>query len=181
MSDQYVGEIRMFTGVAGTKVPQGWAFCDGTVLQISQNEVLYALIGNQYGGDGVNTFALPDLRGRLAIHNGTLTPSGPNFGLASTGGSENVQLTTAQLPVHTHNVSIVSGQTSATTPTPTNATLPATSTINMYGTASSTTTTASMNSQSISSNGGNGTHNNMMPYLTITYMIALQGIYPSPS
>lgn len=181
MSDQYVGEIRMFTGVGGTKVPQGWAFCDGTILPISGNEALYTLIGVTYGGDGVNNFALPDLKGRLPIHYGTLTPNGPTYNLGNSGGSETVQLTAAELPAHNHNVNVVGGTGAATTPTPTSTTFLATSTINIYGTPSGTTTTAGMNNQSMSSAGGNSTHNNMMPYLTIAYIIALQGIFPSPS
>ncbi|WDF50049.1 tail fiber protein [Paenibacillus sp. KACC 21273] len=180
MSDQYIGEIRMFAGLAGTKAPNGWAFCDGAVLSVSGNEALFALIGTVYGGDGRTNFALPDLRGRLPIHAGTLTPGGNVYNLGNSGGVETVTLVASQLPSHTHSINAASGTGKATTPNPANA-MPATTTVNMYGIPTSTTTIAAMNNTSISSEGGNAAHNNMMPYLTIGFIIALQGIYPTPS
>src|SRR6266446_8367820 len=93
MSSPFVGEIRMF---AGNFAPQGWMFCEGQLLAISENETLFNLIGTTYGGDGQNTFALPDLRGRLPIHQGN------GFTLAETGGAETVTLTTQQIPTHSH-------------------------------------------------------------------------------
>lgn len=180
MSDQYVGEIRMFAGARGMRVPVGWAFCDGAVLPIQSNEALFTLIGTQYGGDGINNFALPDLRSRLPIHNGTLTPGGSTYNLANSGGSETVQLTQANLPVHTHKMNIINSV--GTTPTPGNTVYPATSTVEMYGLSTSPTPTlAAMDTQSVSIAGGSLPHDNMMPYLTIAFIIALQGIFPSPA
>jgi len=180
MSDQYIGEIRMFAGVAGTRAPIGWAFCDGTLLPISDYEALYTLIGTAYGGNGITTFSLPDLRGRLPIHNGTLTPGGNTYNLASSGGNETVALAASQLPAHTHAINVASGAGKATTPSPNNA-IPATTTTNLYAPSTDTTTTASMNNNSLSNEGNNIAHNNMMPFLTIGFIIALQGIFPTPS
>ncbi len=182
MSDQYIGEIRMFTGGAGVKVPKGWAFCDGAILPIQGNEALFTLLGTTYGGDGRTNFALPDLRGRLPIHNGTLTPGGPTYNRGNAGGSETVKVAVSELPTHTHTVRVVSGPGSATTPTPTATTFLATSTVNMYAaTSASTTAVTSMSSQSVSFTGGSDAHNNVMPYLTIVFIIALQGIFPTSS
>src|SRR5690242_6243839 len=99
MSDAYYGEIRMF---AGNFAPMSWAFCDGQLLPIDQHESLYNLIGTTYGGDGQSTFALPDLRGRVPIHQGTDSANGTSFAIGETGGVETVTLTTSQIPVHTH-------------------------------------------------------------------------------
>jgi microcystin-dependent protein len=180
MSDQYLGEIRMFAGLAGTKAPNGWAFCDGTVLPISGNEALFSLIGVVYGGDGRTNFALPDLRGRLPIHAGTLTPGGNTYRLGNSGGTETVTITASGLPAHTHSINVISGTGKATTPSPANA-IPATTTMNMYAAPTATTTIAPMNTTSMSSEGGNVAHNNMMPYLALGFIIALQGIYPMSS
>ncbi len=174
MSDQYVGEIRMF---AGQKVPQGWMFCDGAILKIMDYQVLYALIGTSYGGDGVTTFQLPDLRGRLPIHLGTQSTEGINYPLASAGGTETVTLSTPQIPVHTHSVNVVSGTDKATTDSPFNA-FPATNTINSYGLYDASHIKA-MNAASVGAVGGNMAHNNMMPFLAISFIIAVNGIYPS--
>jgi len=97
MSDPYVGEIRMF---GGNFAPAGWSFCDGSSLSISENEVLYQLIGTTYGGDGQSTFNVPDLRGRVPVHQGT--GAGGNYQTGQTGGAEQVTLTSQQLPVHNH-------------------------------------------------------------------------------
>src|SRR5690242_21043268 len=99
MAQPYVGEIRMF---AGNFAPAGWAFCEGQLLPISENQTLFQLIGTTYGGDGQSTFALPDLRGRVPIHQGTDSANGTSFAIGETGGVETVTLTTAQIPVHTH-------------------------------------------------------------------------------
>src|SRR5437870_3955379 len=109
MAQPYVGEIRMF---AGNFAPAGWMFCEGQLLPISENETLFNLIGTTYGGDGQSTFALPDLRGRLPLHQGTNPQNGISYTLAETGGVEQVTLTINQLPVHTHPV-LVSGDSAA--------------------------------------------------------------------
>ncbi len=176
MSDQYVGEIRMF---AGQQVPHGWMYCDGAKLNIVDYQVLYALIGTSYGGDGVTTFQLPDLRGRLPIHQGLQPIEGINYPLASANGTETVTLSTTQMPLHTHGVMTVSGTDKATTDSPTNA-FPATSTINSYGSYDASTIKA-MNAASVSVAGNSMPHNNMMPFLAISFIISVNGIYPSPN
>jgi microcystin-dependent protein len=110
--EPYIGEIRMF---AGNFAPQGWAFCNGQLLSIAENDVLFSLIGTTYGGDGQTTFALPDLRGRIPVHQGRST-FGTIFPLGSTGGTETVTLTQAQIPSHSHPLYIQSGQGNLTMP-----------------------------------------------------------------
>ncbi|BAU27072.1 microcystin-dependent protein [Aneurinibacillus soli] len=170
MSEPYIGEIRMF---AGNYPPIGWAFCDGSVLPISGNEVLFTLIGITYGGDGQTTFALPDLRGRIPIHMGTSSLSSATYVLGQKGGTETVTVTESQLPQHTHPVFAQSAD--GTTTSPNNA-FWATSSINQYSKSEPTST---MKNTAISSIGGNQSHNNMMPFLAVTFIIALEGMYPS--
>src|ERR1700761_101756 len=167
MAQPYVGEIRMF---AGNFAPAGWMFCEGQLLPISEYETLFNLIGTTYGGDGQSTFALPDLRGRLPIHQGN------GFTLAETGGVETVTLTVSQIPSHSHpflgttNVGTQNqpqGETVAQSPT-TNA-FP-------YGTTSPITTLAPA---SITSTGGSQPHDNFQPYLCLDFIISLFGIFPS--
>lgn len=164
MSDQYVGEIRMFSG---NYTPQGWAMCNGQILNIAENEVLYTLIGTTYGGDGKTTFGLPDLRGRLPIHTGN------GYALGSFGGTETVTLSTAQLPSHTHPVSV--SNSPGTSDSPSNAYW-ASSTINRYA---NTASNGIMDPGTISPVGGSGEHDNIMPYAVLTFIIALVGIYPT--
>ncbi|MHB8644751.1 MAG: phage tail protein [Thermomicrobiales bacterium] len=170
MGSPYIGEIRMF---AGNFAPQGWAFCDGSVLPITGNETLFTLIGTTYGGDGVSTFALPDLRGRVPIHQGT-DPFGNIYTIAQNGGVEQVALTTNQIPTHTHpflastniaNQSAVAGNVLAQ---------PAAATI-YYPAAGA----VSLNANSIGTTGGSQPHDNHQPYLGINFIISLFGIYPS--
>ncbi|ANF95613.1 phage tail protein [Paenibacillus bovis] len=171
MSDCYLGEIRMFTG---NYAPQGWALCNGQLLPIANNQALFSLIGVNYGGDGVNTFALPDLRGRVPLHNSTV----PNntFPLGSRAGSETVNLTTAQMPAHSHTVQALS--TPATQSSPDANALWAQTAMYSDGTG---TGLAPMNPAAISAAGAAQPHNNMMPSLPLTFMIALVGIFPSRS
>jgi len=168
MSDQYVGEIRVF---GGNYAPEGWAMCNGQLLPINGNEALFSLIGQTYGGDGVTNFALPDLRGRLALHMGTGT-TGSIYSMGQVGGSETVTLTSAQLPAHTHAAQAQSAQGTAASPS--NA-FWAGSTINQYA---NTAPDGVMDPAALGSAGGNQAHDNMMPYLTLTFIIALEGIYP---
>jgi microcystin-dependent protein len=165
MSSPFVGEIRMF---GGNFAPQGWAFCDGSLQPISGNDVLFALIGTTYGGDGQTTFALPDLRGRIPVH-----PDGSNFQLAQAGGTETVTLTVPQLPQHGHAALSGTG-TAANSPGG-----------NTWGAVSGSTPytdqspNAQMNAQNIFPTGGNQPHDNFMPYLCVSFIISLFGIFPS--
>jgi microcystin-dependent protein len=163
MSDPFIGEIRMF---AGTREPIDWAFCQGQLLPISQYDALYALLGTTYGGDGINTFALPDLRGRIPVHQGS------GYVLGQAGGAETVTLTTNQLPSHTH-VPLAAG--AATSNSPAGA-FWADSPLTQYSTDTPNTT---MNAAAVQAGGGSQPHENMSPYLAINFIIALVGIFPS--
>lgn len=166
MAQPYVGEIRMF---AGNFAPAGWMFCEGQLLPISENETLFQLIGTTYGGDGQSTFGLPDLRGRIPIHQGS------GFNLAETGGAEEITLTVQQVPAHNHPLR---GQKDAGRLTSPEATLWASSALRQF-TASSPNTV--MAAQMLSSTGGSQPHTNFMPYLCIDFIISLFGIFPSPT
>ena len=173
MSDPYIGEIRMF---GGNFAPRGWALCNGAVLSIAQNDALYALLGTTYGGDGVNTFALPDLRGRLPLHQGQ-GPGLQPYVIGQTGGAESVTLTGNQLPQHTHTLS--ASNAPATTSSPQGGFLAQTTNVDMYVSDVGDTP---MHPSSISSvAGGSQPHDNMGPYLVVTFIIALEGIFPSQS
>jgi microcystin-dependent protein len=167
MAQPYVGEIRIF---AGNFAPAGWAFCEGQLLPISENETLFNLIGTTYGGDGQSTFGLPDLRGRIPLHFGN------GFILAETGGVETVTLTVQQIPAHSHPM--LSAQTAATTSDPNNALLaiaPLATTF-PYGTDAPLTPLAP---KAVSPVGGSQPHNNFQPYLCVDFIISLFGIFPS--
>ncbi|WP_201006517.1 phage tail protein [Paenibacillus glycanilyticus] len=170
MSDQYVGEIRMF---GGNFAPVGWAFCNGQVLSISENEVLFSLIGTTYGGDGTSTFALPNMQGRLPVHTGRNNTTGSMYVIGQNAGAESVSLTMNQLPVHSHvaNSSTLSGTSSS----PENA-FWAVSDKNLYSDAAPNVT---LNAAAIEATGGSQPHDNMMPYLAVSFIIALEGIYPT--
>ncbi len=172
MSEQYVGEIRMF---AGNYAPVGWAFCDGSLLSISQNELLYSLLGTTYGGDGQTTFALPDLRGRVPLHMGTNPQTGTQYVQGQRAGVEMVTLVKNQLPAHTHPVFAQTLTDTVQTGTPTNATW-APSDFNRFST---NPPDGSMSPGAITSQGGSQPHDNMMPFLTVSFIIATEGIYPS--
>ena len=163
---QYVGEIRMF---AGNFAPAGWMFCEGQTLPISENETLFTLIGTTYGGDGQETFALPDLRGRIPIHQGN------GHILAETGGAESVTLTTQQIPAHSHALSATSDL--ANSASPADAYLSATATANKVYSAASPSVV--LNAQEISPVGGSQPHDNFQPYLCVDFIISLFGIFPS--
>lgn len=171
MSEPFVGEIRMF---AGNFAPRSWAFCDGQLLAISQNDALFSLLGTIYGGDGRTTFGLPDLRGRIPVHQGSgpgLTPR--NIGHRS--GSETVTLNTNELPPHRHE--LYASKQVSTSPNPTNNVF-ARSVGDVY---TPDLTPATMNAGVISQTGGSQSHGNVMPYLCVNFIIALFGIYPSRS
>ena len=170
MSEPFVGEIRMF---AGNFAPRGWAFCDGQLLAVSQNDALFSLLGTIYGGDGRTTFGLPDMRGRIPIHAG----SGPGLSprrLGAKAGAEKVTLTTNQLPSHTHPIQGSSALADSTDP---GGRVPAQGTaIDLYATSAPS---INFSSSAVTNIGGSRSHSNLMPFLCINFIIALFGIYPS--
>jgi microcystin-dependent protein len=166
MAQPYVGEIRMF---AGNFAPAGWMFCEGQLLPISENETLFQLIGTTYGGDGQSTFALPDLRGRLPLHQGN------GFILAETGGAETITLTVSQIPAHSH--SFQASNTGGQSSNPQN-NLPAKPVGSIYASPGANTPMAT---QAVLATGGSQPHENFQPYLCIDFIISLFGIFPSPS
>lgn len=167
MAQPYVGEIRMF---AGNFAPAGWMFCEGQLLPISENETLFQLIGTTYGGDGQSTFALPDLRGRIPIHQGN------GFVLAETGGAEEITLTVNQIPAHSHPLLATTNPGASANPQPN---LTANSpNVQVY---IEDVTGVNMSAQAISSVGGSQPHTNFQPYLCIDFIISLFGIFPSPT
>jgi microcystin-dependent protein len=170
MAQPYVGEIRMF---GGNFAPAGWMFCNGQILPISENETLFQLIGTTYGGDGQSTFALPNLQSRLPMHMGT-GPGLSNRILAESGGTETVTLTVNQIPAHTH---VPQASNAGTSDNPANNFWARTTTGKSYGTTPTDTT---MNPQTISAVGGSQPHENMHPFLCVSYIISLFGIFPSP-
>lgn len=169
MSVGFVGEIRMF-GFGFT--PVGWQACDGSLLPIAQNEALFALIGTTYGGDGQLTFAVPDLRGRVPIHQGQ-GPGLSNYSLGQRAGTETVTLTQDQMPPHTHAMPVSTA--AATSPSPANAVPAADSADPVYAGTSST----SMAPNAVGLAGGGQPHDNCMPTLTVQIAIALDGVFPS--
>ncbi len=170
MADPYIGEIRMF---AGNFAPNGWMFCNGAVLSIAEYDTLYNLIGTTYGGDGQATFALPDLRGRLPVASGTAA-GGVNFVLGQAGGVENVALSAAQMPAHTH---VLAASSDRATPAAGASTglLANTGGTPLYAHPASP---APMRDNAISSAGGGMPHSNMAPYLCVSFIIAVYGMYP---
>jgi microcystin-dependent protein len=169
MSQPYVGEIRMF---AGNFAPAGWMFCEGQLLPISEFETLFNLIGTTYGGDGQSTFALPDLRGRLPIHQGN------GFTLAETGGVETVTLVAAQISAHSHPFLASSNQASSTSPANQVPAITQAATIQPYGTDNPQ---VQLSPSSIGSTGGSQPHDNFQPYLCVDFIISLFGVFPSQS
>ena len=173
MSEPFVREIRMF---AGNFAPRGWAFCDGQLLAVSQNDALFSLLGTIYGGDGRTTFGLPDMRGRLPIHAG----HGPGLSerrLGAKAGQEHVTLTVNQLPSHTHTMQAATEIGTAATPQ--SNVLARVTAGNPYFSSAAVAPTANMAAASIASTGGSQSHTNLLPYLCVHFIIALFGIYPS--
>ena len=163
MAEPFLGEIKLFSY---SYAPQGWAFCNGQLLQINQNQALYAILGATYGGDGRTTFALPDLRGRAPVHVGS------SIRLGQSSGEEQHTLTINEMPNHTHvasatNITATSKIATGNVWGKTNA--------NMYAQQANTT----MNPEALMSSGGNQPHNNMQPYTVLNYCIAITGIFPS--
>lgn len=175
MSTPYVGEIRLF---GFQRVPTGWFACDGSLQAISNYQVLYTLLGTTYGGDGINTFGVPDLRGQVPLHQGTGNGLTTRV-LGQSGGSENVTLLTSQMPSHTHLLMATSSSASATTPGPTVLPGALASTDTMYGTDLTGSTTGVLANNAVGMQGGSQPHDNSMPTLTVSYCIAWAGIFPS--
>jgi microcystin-dependent protein len=166
MGTPYVGEIRMF---AGNFAPAGWALCQGQILAISENDVLFTLIGTTYGGDGQTTFALPDLQSRVPVH------VGPGFVQGQTAGVESVTLTTSQIPAHSHVPLCNSG--AGTNASPQNDVWAALDS-NIY---SDVAPSVIMAPSALGSTGGSQPHDNMVPFLVINFIISLFGVFPSPT
>lgn len=173
MSQPFVGEIRMF---GGNFAPAGWAFCSGQLLPISENETLFNLIGTTYGGDGQETFALPNLASRVPIHMGT-GQSGTTYVIGESGGAESVTITTQTTPIHSHPALCSSVGGNSSNPA---GGVWAFSDLNQYSTAAPD---VSMGTPAIQTTvqGGSQPHDNMIPYLVVSYIISLFGIFPSPN
>lgn len=169
MSQPFIGEIRMF---GGNFAPSGWMFCDGQLLPISENDALFTLIGTTYGGDGQETFALPNLQSRVPMHAGT-GPDGATYQLAEQAGVESVSLTVQQTPAHTH--ALVASNTTAASQIPGG-------NVAAQGAASFIYTSSDspilISPQSISPTGGSQPHENLQPYLCINFIISLFGVFP---
>jgi microcystin-dependent protein len=173
VSSPYVGEIRMF---GGNFAPQGWMFCEGQLLPITENETLFNLIGTTYGGDGQTTFALPDLRGRVPVH------MGQGSGLTSrtigeSAGEERVTLTANQVPAHTHALQASSG--AATTTNPSGAVWASGTGAQFSDQALDAPPMQQSPTPAIQPTGGNQPHDNMLPYLCVSFIISLFGVFPS--
>lgn len=167
MAQPYVGELRMF---AGNFAPAGWMMCEGQLLPISENETLFQVLGTTYGGDGESTFALPDLRGRIPIHQGV------GYILAQTGGAEEVTLTVNQIPAHSHVLTATS--TPGTQSSPAGNRLAASRNVVPY---INEPPEGTFRAGTVGSTGGNQPHTNMQPYLCVNFIISLFGIFPAPS
>ena len=181
MPDPFIGEIRMF---AGNFPPQGWAICDGSLLSIAQNSPLFALLGTMYGGNGQNNFALPDLRGRIPVASGQGPGLSP-YNVGQLGGTENVTLTTQQMPAHIHSATAaVNASATGDSDNPSGAAPAGGSSQNIYssrGPDGSTAMAGNMVGVTIGPTGGNVPHPNLQPFLCVTFIIALQGVFPSRS
>jgi len=176
MSSPFVAEIRIFPF---NFAPRGWAFCSGQLLPISQNTALFSLLGTQYGGDGKSNFALPNLQGASAMHTTQYSGNSPfgQFFIGESGGTDTVTLLTSEMPAHTHNVQADDNFRNATASNPSGA-------VQVFSTGNlvfSTKAAGQMNPAMVAVAGGSQPHNNMMPYLVLSYCIAMQGIFPPRS
>jgi microcystin-dependent protein len=175
VSTPFIAEIRVF---GCNFAPYGWAFCDGQLMAISQNTALFSIIGTYYGGNGKTTFALPDMRGNAPIASGT-SSSSSSYMIGDVGGSSTVQLTESTVPAHTHALQADARPALLPSPSPQNSlarTDPA-----IYKQPSGAAQPQPLAPGAIQPNGGGHPHNNMMPYLTLNFCIALQGIFPPRS
>jgi microcystin-dependent protein len=173
MAQPYIGEIRMF---AGNFPPVGWMFCDGQPIPISENDALFTLIGTTYGGDGQETFNLPNLQSRVPIHMGT-GPDGTTYQIGEMAGTEQETLTVQQIPNHTHPLTASTEPGAALVPNG-NVLAATTGGVMLYYEGQST---EAMNAQSVTPAGGSQPHENTQPFLCINYIISLFGIFPQPT
>jgi microcystin-dependent protein len=167
VTSPYVGEIRMG---GWNFAPAGWAMCNGQLLPINENETLFQLIGTTYGGDGQTNFALPDLRGRLPVH------QGPGFTIGQAAGTETVTLTSAQIPAHSHPFAATTNPGAQRNPTGN-----ALATVVAGSAYAQDPPTTALAANSIGNTGNSQPHNNLQPYLCVTFIISLFGVFPSPT
>jgi microcystin-dependent protein len=174
MTDPFLAEIRIF---AGNFAPTGWALCDGQLMPISQNTALFSLMGTMYGGDGKSTFALPDLQGASPMHAGTLRGSGTIYDQGQQGGEASLTLLQSEMPLHSHTMQGSADDADLRIPSPARVLAKSGG-----GFAYSTNTTqlaSTLSPQALSVAGGSLPHNNMQPYLVLTFIVALQGVFPA--
>jgi len=178
VSNPFVAEVRIFPF---NFAPVGWAFCNGQILPLSQNTALFSLLGTTYGGDGQSNFALPNLQGNAPMHPG----QGPGLSLhdlGETGGSDTVSLLESEIPSHTHSINCIDGsRVGGQTGQPANSTLVKTGGIPTNAYTSGVTQNQTMNANMVAPAGGDQPHNNLMPYLTLNFCIAMQGVFPPRS
>jgi microcystin-dependent protein len=172
MANPYLGEIRL---VSFNFPPRGWAFCNGQSLAINQNEALFSLMGTYYGGNGTTTFQLPNLQGRVVVHQGT-SSLGSIYTQGESAGVATVEINDFTMPRHSHSLAVANKAATASNPTSIALAVPPTAFGNMYGSVNSY---VNMPNTTMQYYGENAPHNNMMPYLVLNYVIALIGIYPS--
>jgi microcystin-dependent protein len=170
MSNPFVGEIRMF---GGSFAPAGWAFCSGQLMPISENDTLFNLIGTTYGGDGQETFALPDLQSRVPMHAGQGPGLSQNYQLGEKAGVESVTLTTNQIPIHNH--AFLASLSAPTGTDPTNQVIAQSSQIHLF---TEDVANKQMNANSLTPAGGSQPHENIQPYLCVSFILSLFGIFP---
>jgi microcystin-dependent protein len=171
MADPFVAEVRI---VGFNFAPRGWAFCDGQILPISQNTALFSLLGTNYGGDGKSTFALPNLQGSAALGSGQSSASGTQYFIGESSGVPAVTLLQSEMPVHSHSLNISTQPAVVRQP---GGQLTAVATgVGFYG--PNTGATTNLAPQAVSIAGGSQPHNNMQPFLTLNFIIALQGVFP---
>lgn len=174
MADSYVGEIRIFAGI---RPPRNWHFCDGSKLPITEYQALFSLLGTVWGGDGRTTFGIPDLRGRLAVGQGTGPGLTPRV-LAQTGGTETVTITAAAMPAHNHGAAVSGAVGTTNVPGPGVLRSALTAPDVGYLPAAQQSTTFAFDASMVGTEGGNAPHTNVMPYVALNYMISLLGTYP---
>jgi microcystin-dependent protein len=176
VADQFIAEIRVFPF---NFPPIGWAFCNGQILSISQNTALFSLLGTSFGGNGTSNFALPDLQGSVPLAWGQGPGLSP-YELGQIGGEQAVTVLAVQMPAHTHALQAESGEATTKTPGPTNSLARSNPTF-IYTGPTPTPPQQPLAAGTVGTAGGNQPHNNLMPYLTLNFCIALQGIFPARS